>query len=76
MCLAIPGRIEAILDEDSLTRSASVTFGGIQKIVNVAFVPQASAGDYVIVHAGIAISQINAGEAQQILQELEDIGRT
>lgn len=75
MCLAIPGRIEEMLCDDELARSARVNFGGISKTVNVAFVPEAGPGDYVIVHVGIAITRLDAEQAQTILQELEAMAR-
>ena len=71
MCLAIPGLIEDILCDDELARSARVNFGGIRKTVNVAFVPDAGPGDYVVVHVGIAITRLDADQAQAILQALE-----
>lgn len=74
MCLAIPGRIESITDHDPLSRSASVSFSGIRKSVNIAFVPQAKEGDYVIVHAGIAISTLDANAAERILDDLNSVG--
>lgn len=70
MCLAIPGQIEAILDRGELTRTAAVSFAGVRKTVNIAFVPEAAVGDYVIVHAGIAISQLNAEQARQVFRDL------
>lgn len=73
MCLAIPGKVEEILDPGPLTRSAVVSFGGIRKTVNLAYVPEAQVNDYVIVHVGFAISRINDREAQRIFQELEQL---
>ncbi|NHO67305.1 HypC/HybG/HupF family hydrogenase formation chaperone [Aestuariicella hydrocarbonica] len=74
MCLAIPGRIEAILTEGELARTASVSFAGVRKTVNLTFVPQAQPGDYVIVHVGVAISQVDPQQAQQIFEDLKAIG--
>lgn len=73
MCLAIPGRIEEILSDDELARTASVSFAGIHKTVNIAFVPDAGVGDYVIVHVGIAIATVDAEQAQQIFDDLEAV---
>ena len=67
MCLAIPGRIEEITCEDELLRAGRVRFGGIVKTVNLAYVPEAKVGDYVIVHAGFAISRLNEEEAAATL---------
>lgn len=74
MCLGIPGRVEEILCEEPLVRSAKISFGGITKEINVAYVPEAGVGDYVIVHAGFAITQINQEEAQRIFQYLSELG--
>jgi hydrogenase expression/formation protein HypC len=70
MCLAVPGQVVAILGDDELTRVARVAFGGIVKVVALAFVPAARVGDYVLVHAGVAIAVVNAEEAARTLAEL------
>ena len=74
MCLAVPGRIEQIDDEAALTRCGSVSFGGIRKSVNLAFVPEARLGDFVLVHAGFAITQIDEAEATRVFEYLRQIG--
>ena len=51
--------------EDPLYRAGKVSFGGIQKEVNLAYVPEAQVGDYVIVHVGFAISRVDEKEAMQ-----------
>lgn len=73
MCLAIPGKILSLQDEDPLTRSGKVSFGGIVKEVNLAYVPEAVVGDYVIVHVGFAISKLDEAEAQQVFKYLEQM---
>ena len=74
MCLAVPGRIASIEDTDPVLRSGRVNFGGIVKQVNLACVPQASVGDYVLVHAGMAISTVDEQEAQRVLEYLRQMG--
>lgn len=74
MCLAIPGLLEIITDTDPLTRSGRVRFGGIVKEVNLACVPEAKEGDYVIVHVGLAISRVDEQEAQRVFAYLDEIG--
>lgn len=70
MCLALPGQILSIEHaDDALLRSGRVEFGGVVKQANLAYVPEAVVGDYVIVHAGFAISQLDAEEAAATLQE-------
>jgi hydrogenase expression/formation protein HypC len=74
MCLAIPGKIIEIQDGDPLMRMGRVNFGGIVKEVNLAYVPEAQLGDYVIVHVGFAISTVDEAEAQRVFEYLEEIG--
>jgi hydrogenase expression/formation protein HypC len=51
-----------------------VQFGGITRLVQLDFVPEAGVGDYVIVHVGFALSKVNAEEAERTYQLLEEIG--
>ncbi len=70
MCLAAPGRIMAIFGESAL-RTARIDYGGLIKEASLAFLPDARAGDYVIVHAGVAISQLDEAAADRALEEIE-----
>jgi hydrogenase expression/formation protein HypC len=74
MCLAIPGRILAIEGDEPLLRSARVDFAGAVKRVNLAYVPEAREGDYVLVHVGFAISTIDAAEAGRVFDYLRQMG--
>ena len=65
MCLAVPGKILSIEGSDPLFRSGRVSFGGIVKNINLAYVPEAKVDDYVLVHVGFAISIIDEAEAMQ-----------
>lgn len=73
MCLAVPGKILSIQGED-IARVGRVNFGGIVKEVNLAYVPQAGIGDYVVVHVGFAISVMDEREATQVFEYLKQIG--
>lgn len=73
MCLAVPGKILSISNDDSLTRSGKVSFGGIVKEINLAYVPEARVGDYVIVHVGFAISKVDETEALKVFEYLKEI---
>jgi hydrogenase expression/formation protein HypC len=70
MCLAVPGRILRILDETPLFRRGEVEFLGIRRDCSLACVPEAREGDFVIVHAGVAITVIDEVAAQQTLADL------
>jgi hydrogenase expression/formation protein HypC len=50
-----------------------VSFGGIIKEVCLAYTPEVQLGQYVLVHVGFAISQIDEQEAQEIFSYLEAI---
>lgn len=73
MCLAIPGKVLDI-SEDSGVRSGRVEFGGIVRTVCLDFVPEAQAGDYVVVHVGFAISRVDREEAERTFEALEAMG--
>jgi hydrogenase expression/formation protein HypC len=80
MCLAIPGKITSISGEDELMRIGKIDYGGIQKEASLACVPEAKVGDYVIVHAGFAISRVDEEEAGKVfeylrqMEELSELG--
>jgi len=74
MCLAIPGRILSMAGDDPLMRVGRVDFGGLVKEINLAYVPEAALGDYVLVHVGFAISVIDEAEAARIFDYLREIG--
>jgi hydrogenase expression/formation protein HypC len=73
MCLAVPGKLVAISgDEDGpLCRIGRVAFSGVVKDVNLAFAPEARTGDYVLVHAGLAIAVIDEARAKLTIGDLE-----
>jgi hydrogenase expression/formation protein HypC len=73
MCLAVPGKVLSVLGDDPIARSGKVDFGGIVKEVNLAFVPEAGVGDYVLVHVGLAIATVDEEEAQRTLEHLREI---
>jgi len=60
-------------DRDPLFATAVVDFGGIRRPVSMACVPEAETGDYVLVHAGIAISRVDAEEAAEIFEMLDEM---
>lgn len=73
MCLAIPGKITSVSGEDALWRIGKIDFGGVQKEASLAFVPEAKVGDYVIVHAGFAISRLDEEEADTVFEYLRQM---
>ncbi|NLI01667.1 MAG: HypC/HybG/HupF family hydrogenase formation chaperone [Chthonomonadales bacterium] len=78
MCLAVPGKVIAIAEPDGadaspLLRTGTVDFGGVTKEVNMAYVPDAKMGDYVVVHVGFAISVMDENEANQVFEYLRQM---
>jgi len=74
MCLGVPGQIVDI-EEDSIGMPmGKVSFGGVMKRVCFAYTPDAQVGDYVVVHVGFAISQIDEAEAHQVYDYLKEMG--
>lgn len=73
MCLAIPGKIESITGDDPLSRMGRINFGGILKEAGLAYVPEANVGNYVIVHAGFALSRVDEDEAQKVFEYLKQM---
>jgi hydrogenase expression/formation protein HypC len=74
MCLAIPGRVLEVLLDHGL-RLGRVDFGGTIKKVFLEHVPEATVGDYVLVHVGFALSVIDAEEAARTYRLLDEIGQ-
>ena len=74
MCLAVPGKIISVEGDDPILRAGKVNFGGVIKQVNLSYVPEAKAGDYVIVHVGFALSIVDEEEAEQVFKYLKTIG--
>jgi len=72
MCLAVPGQLLSIEGDDPLTRQGRVGFAGIVKLANLAYVPEARCGDYVLVHAGVAIAVIDEVAARKTLNYLAE----
>jgi hydrogenase expression/formation protein HypC len=73
MCLAIPGRILEITGEDDLSRAGRIDFGGIIREASLATVPGARVGDFVIVHAGVALNVLDEDEARLVIETLRDM---
>ena len=73
MCLAIPGKVEAIA-ADGPIRMGRVNFGGVVKNVCLEYVPELEVGDYTIVHVGFAISKIDEESAQKTLDAFREMG--
>ena len=73
MCLAVPGQVESIHEENG-TRMGRVNFGGVFKEICLAYMPDIAVGDYTIVHVGFAISRIDEASARETLRTFAELG--
>jgi hydrogenase expression/formation protein HypC len=74
MCLAIPGKVVEFHSTDGM-RMSKVDFGGVTREACLEYLPEAEVGDYVLVHAGFAISKVDPEEAARTLRLLEELGQ-
>ncbi len=77
MCLAIPGRVIEVVDEAN--RLAKVDVAGVQRNVNIGLLDAdpgggVGPGDWVLIHVGFALSQVDEEEAQATLELLKGMG--
>ncbi len=68
MCLAVPTKVIRIAGEE-----AEAEIGGVRRRISLAFAPEARVGDYVLIHAGFAISVLEENSAQESLALLEEM---
>jgi len=69
MCLAIPAKVISVVGA-----MAKVEVGGVTKTASLHLLEDVSPGDYVILHAGFALSRLKEDEAQETLRLLEQMG--
>ncbi|HWE33646.1 MAG TPA: HypC/HybG/HupF family hydrogenase formation chaperone [Solirubrobacteraceae bacterium] len=76
MCLAIPGQIIEVVDEQN--RLAKVDVAGVKRNVNIGLLDaegeRVGPGDWVLIHVGFAISQVDEEEARATRDLLERMG--
>jgi hydrogenase expression/formation protein HypC len=76
MCLAIPGQVVAVVDEER--RLAMVDVAGVRRAVNIGLLDLngegVGPGAWVLIHVGFAISQVDEEEARATRELLERMG--
>ena len=73
MCLAVPGKVVAIRGGEGFDRRGTVDYDGARQEVALAYLPDVQVGDYVLVHVGFAMTQLDAEEAERILREIREL---
>ena len=71
MCLGVPGRILDV--QEGPLRLGRVAFGPTVKEVSLACTPEAQPGQWVVVHAGLALECLNEEEARLMLESLAEL---
>ena len=71
MCLALPARVEELLDAEN----AIVNLGGVRRNISLALVHAIAVGDYVIVHVGFALQKLDEEEAARTLALFAELGQ-
>lgn len=69
MCVALPMKIVEV-DAD---KHALAEFDGVQRRISVRLLPDAAAGDFVLIHAGYAIEKLDEDKALEQLRLLEEL---
>jgi hydrogenase expression/formation protein HypC len=72
MCLAIPGQVIELVDEQH--RLAKVDVAGVLRNVNIGLLEDAGPGDWVLIHVGFALSKVDEDEALATLGLLQRMG--
>ncbi|MCB9141020.1 MAG: HypC/HybG/HupF family hydrogenase formation chaperone [Anaerolineales bacterium] len=73
MCLGVPGKVIEMSEDPLGMTMGKVDFSGIVKEVCLAYVPEVTLGDYVVVHVGFAISVVDEDEAQEVFEFLRQM---
>jgi hydrogenase expression/formation protein HypC len=79
MCLAVPGKLISVTAgaaPGQVDRAGTVDFQGTRVEVGLAFVPEAGVGDWLLVHAGFALSVLDEAEARQTWEYLRELDAT
>ncbi len=72
MCLAIPGKLLEIFDENGL-KMGNIDFSGSVSKACLEYVPEIEIGQYTIVHAGFALSVLNEEEANNSFDAWDEV---
>ena len=71
MCLGIPVQLIEVENSDV----GKVEIGGVRRRINLALLDNAKAGDYVLLHAGFAITKVDKSEAEETISLLNELAK-
>jgi len=73
MCLTIPARIESVDRSDPANVRAVVDYDGLKRNASLLYLPHAKVGDFVIVQAGYATTEVTEPEAREAWRYLREM---
>lgn len=74
MCLAVPGKIISIDDNNPELKMAKVNFAGVSKEICIQWIDDPKVGEYVLAHVGFALSKIDEDDAEETIRLLKEMG--
>jgi hydrogenase expression/formation protein HypC len=75
MCLAIPGKVIEIQQDEAGVRMGKTSFGGILKQVCLEYTPEVNCGDYILVHVGFALGKVDPEQARRTYEALAELNQ-
>lgn len=73
MCVAVPGRVVAVADDDGVP-TATVVVLGAEREINCSFLPDVAIGDRLVTHSGFAVRRVTYAEALETERQVGDLG--
>ena len=73
MCLAVPGKVISIDENNPEMRTARVQFGEVEREISIQWLENVHIGEYILAHVGTALCKLDEKEAEQTLGALHEI---
>ena len=74
MCLAVPGKIISIDENNPELILAKVNFAGVTKDICIQWINEPKVGEYVLAHVGFALNRIDEEDAEETIKLLKEMG--
>jgi len=74
MCLAVPGKIISIDENNPELIMAKVDFAGVTKDICIQWIDEPKVGEYVLAHVGFALNKIDEEDAEETIKLLKEMG--
>jgi len=74
MCLAVPGKIISIDENNPKLIMAKVNFAGVTKDICIQWIDEPKVGEYILAHVGFALNRIDEEDAEETIKLLKEMG--